>query len=152
MQTPAKAKQPVLSKVLLNLDRFGKPFSFRMAHGYTTHRSMTGGLASILLLTIMIAYSLSRLIVLVNHEDTKIAIWHYDEYLDDTFIFDHKEHNYNFAFGIFDNSFNSNRRNVLDEDYGSLKLGKWSWVPGHSSFDEISTRPCNNTDFGLDGS
>ena len=89
MKTPAKTKRPRLNNFLLALDVYGKPFKFRMVHGYSSHRSVTGGLLSILLLIIMIAYSLSRVIVLINREDTNIRIWEYADYLDDTFVFNH---------------------------------------------------------------
>ena len=139
----------MLKKYFLALDVYGKPFSFRMQHGYTTHRSMLGACSSVLLIVITIMYATSRINILINHEQSKLAIWNYDNYLDDSFIFDTKEYGFNIAFGLVANDYLYSKESVTDEDYGSLQFKLFSWSPTHFSEETIPVRTCTAEDFGL---
>ena len=89
-----------MKRLLLTLDLYGRPFHFRMLNGYTTHRSILGTIFSLLLLSITAVYSVNKFDILINHKESKLEMWQYDDYFDYNFEFDIRKYGYNFAFGI----------------------------------------------------
>ena len=108
-----------LRKTCLAFDLFGRPFNFRMLHGYSTHRSLSGSCLTIVLFLIAVAYSISKLEILINHKEPKLAIWQYENVLDVTTEFSMREHGYTFAFGLINMH---SYENFNNPDYGAFNL------------------------------
>ena len=91
-------------KVCLAIDLFGRPFQFRMMHGYTSHRSIVGSFFSVILLVIALAFSASKLNTLLSRQEPKLKIWQKEHFLDNTYEFNMKDSGYSFAFGVMHNN------------------------------------------------
>ena len=109
------------------LDLYGRPFNFQMMHGFTTHRSIAGSVLSIILYIVALVYAVNRLQVLINHEQSKVTIWQEENSLDEFFEFNVKENKFNFAYGLFYNTWKFNPVSAYDEDYGSFHLATARW-------------------------
>ena len=102
------------------VDLYGRPFNFRMLHGYTTHRSIVGSLLSLLLFAITLVYFIDRLDTLISYGETRLSLYEKNDVLDHTFEFDAKEYDFKFAYGLFSNAYTFQTDSVEDADYGQF--------------------------------
>ena len=129
------------------IDLYGKPFNFRMMHGYTTHRTLTGTCFSIILLVIALAFIGERLSTLINYGDTKLTTWSKDNGLPVDFQFRPSEFGGKIAVALVSNNWLFDTSNYNDPDYATLSIQHTTWGPGTLYPDELEMRSCNLSDF-----
>ena len=98
-----------------------------MLHGFTSHRSIFGSFFTVILISIALTFTASKLAILVNYKDLKLTIWQYDNYLDYSFEFSTKEFGYNVAFNLVSDRFHNDFDVYDDPDYGELVLQEIIW-------------------------
>ena len=97
-----KSKKGILkSESFLKFDQFGSTMSFNFQGGSSTYRSPHGACISLLVMIITLIFTIERIIVLIDKEDTKFTTTMQYNSLEDTEAFT-SDDGLMLAFGVLD--------------------------------------------------
>ena len=128
-------------QLIKDQDVFTESIAFTFDKGQTQFKTKIGGLCSLLMFTIVLAYALWQAIIIFKYQQYTINV-HTQSKFYDTFN----------EFGINENmTFAFNMENGVDEDFGRVRAYYENWAPGMEKFEltEIQTRNCTPEDLEL---
>ena len=88
------------TKLLLNLDAFGRNFKFRIDKTSTSQKTFCGLFLTVLMVLIIIPYAVFKFQVMKVYGETIITERFYQEYLDERYEVSTATHNFNIAFAL----------------------------------------------------
>ena len=69
----------------LAADAFGHKFSFRIHHKFTSYKTITGFVLTLIMVIALVPFALYKYNVMINFDDSSILEIHNPEYFNDTF-------------------------------------------------------------------
>ena len=127
-----------------DLDVFSEPIRFTFDKGKTEFTTVMGAIATLLYISLIMAYALLKVIAMYQFVDSKVSRTTYPDYFNEAFHYNTEGDP--FAFGI--TAFQ--KFEPLNPDYGSITAKYEQWNADSDIFIDLKTRPCTYADFGLD--
>lgn len=140
----AKRQFKKIGEMFTDLDVFTEPIRFTFDKGKTEFTTFMGAIATLIYVSLIIAYSVVKMISMYTFVDSKVQKRIAPNFFNATYQYNTKEFDDTFAFGI--TAFQDFK--PLNADYGSItvKYEQWNATSDESS-PPLKTRPCTQADF-----
>ena len=133
---------------VLDVDRFGQSFQFKLPNGKDVYTSWLGFGCTLILYLILISYGIFKAKILIKFGDSTII-----QSVQDSYFTDEKVHGqddgFQLAFGI--TAYDGNPEPIDDPTYGRIVARYETWgLEGSPGLSEIPIKQCSYEDLGLD--
>ena len=134
----------------LDLDQFGSSFNFKLPQGKDTLNTLTGLIASMFMIFMVVFYASMQMHRLNSFGETLVTMSTIDSFFDSSYIVSSEEHGIRFAFAL--TAYDNNQADYVDEsEYGQVSAIYAQWgIDSHDYSDtKIPIRQCKPEELGI---
>ena len=140
-------------KLFLAADLYTEPFKFLLPGEEDRYRTFLGSMLSLVTICILVGYGTFKTLDLLNYEDYQVQPRLKENFYDTDETLNSSE--YRFAVAAAITSYDGKPDIVEDPEIGEIKFFMKKWDVYDPSvefgFTELETRPCEMSDFNMDG-